>query len=288
MKKGVNFIFLVSVIFLLTFVSADVDDEMKKLAHYAKEYDIGNINWAKFSVYSSSVREKINEEVGAVDRDEGGRLKQDQIRKILGEPDGETRWAWVERENRERRLPEPVSTWQNKIIYDGGIIQVRLSAWPSIYVKAGSTSKDVEEIGDYDDFEDEDDGFFGDDDHDDFDERRDSGRERENREDRNYGEEQLVYYLNFDIEFKRPEDQLDVEGKIEEIKTLAENFNLDPSRDNAEKLARESVNAEMAFENNFRQGSLICEEIMNDIFGSENKRQTQKTIQQEIDFFPRR
>jgi len=97
--------------------------------------------------------------------------------------------------------------------------------------------------------------------------------------------DELVYRLNFNIEFKRPESQIDVESKIIEITNLAETFSADPSRANAETLAKASVNAERAFEQSFNQGSQNCEALMNDIFGSENKRGTQNTIVQEIDFF---
>jgi hypothetical protein len=254
-KRSVFILVMVLTVFLVPFVIADLDSHVQKLTHYAEEYEIGNIDYVKLLVYISSVREKINEEVGVVSRDEGGILRQEQIREILGESDGETRWAWVEGEDRERRLLEPVPTWENNIVFDGRKIQIRLSAWPSIYV-FGSYEDEYEE--------------------------RDRRRERE---DNDYEKEELVYRLNFDIGFKRPEEQLDIEGKIEEIKILAESYNADPLRENAEILARESVNAEKVFESSFKQSSLICTDIMNDIFGSENKRQTQKTLQEEIDYF---
>jgi len=290
MKKGnvINIVIslvLLNLVLIVPVISAGVDDQIRKLTNYAEDYEIGNIDYIRLLVYISSVRNELNEELGVVDRGEGGVLKQDQIREILGDPTDETRWAWVEREQRERRLSEPVPVWE-KTVFDGKKIQMRLNAWPSIYIPRDFYDDDDYYDDDYDDeyFDDDDDG------HDDFDDERDRRRDGKERRDRDYEneedkEEELVYHLNFNIEFKRPEDQLDIEGKIEEIKKLAENFNLNPSRENAEKLAKESVNAERTFENNFRQGSLMCEEIMNDIFGSENKRQTQRTLQQEIDFF---
>ena len=48
------------------------------------------------------------------------------------------------------------------------------------------------------------------------------------------GENLLIYRLNFETEFKKPEEQLDIISKINEIKTLAEKFNSEPSNENAE------------------------------------------------------
>ena len=91
-------------------------------------------------------------------------------------------------------------------------------------------------------------------------------------------EGKLIYRLNFEIEFKKPEEQLDIQSKIDNIKTLAQTFNSDPSSENAETLAKESVNAERTFESYFRQSGGKCEDIMSTIFGTENKRKTQKLI----------
>ena len=90
--------------------------------------------------------------------------------------------------------------------------------------------------------------------------------------------------MNFEIEFKKPEKQLDIQGKIDYIKTLAQTFSSDSSSGNAEILAKESVNAERTFESYFRQSGGKCEDVMSTIFGTENKRKTQKMLVQEISF----
>ena len=95
----------------------------------------------------------------------------------------------------------------------------------------------------------------------------------------------LIYRLNFWIEFKKPEEQLNISGKINEIKNLAETFNSDPSQSNAETLAKESVNAEKTFESYFRQNQGKCEKTMSDIFGSESQMPNQNMIVQEISFY---
>ncbi len=99
------------------------------------------------------------------------------------------------------------------------------------------------------------------------------------------GENALVYRLNFEINFKEPQKELNIENKISEIKTLAENFNSDSSRENADALAKESVNAEKAFEMHMRQNPGKCEDTMKNIFGTENKRGSQKMLVQEITFY---
>src|SRR3989338_3807928 len=245
-KRGF-FAILVLLLFFLASVSAtSVDDEFKKIANYAGEYETGNIDYVQLLVYSSSDREKMNEILGATGREMGGVLKQEQIKNILGEPLEETKWVWSECENKEIRLDNPAPVWK-KIIFDGRKIQIRLYAWPTIFSK-----RDIE-----------------------------GENKNKNLEDL---EGKLIYRLNFDIEFKKPEEQLNIQGKIDNIKAFAQTFNLNPSSGNAEALAKESVNAERTFESYFKQSGEKCEDVMSSIFGTENKRQTQQLLVQEISF----
>ena len=189
----------------LNLVSSDsVDDEFKKLANYAGEYETGNINYAQLLIYSSSIREKMNEALGVTGRETGGVLKQEQIRKILGDPTEETKWVWLEGEEREIKLDAAAPVWK-KTVFDGRKIQIRLNTWPSIFSKR--------EI-----------------------------KDRAENEQRNKALEDLegkiIYRLNFEIEFKKPEEQLNIEGKINEIQTLAQTFNSDPFFCNAESFSK--------------------------------------------------
>ncbi|MCK5344854.1 MAG: hypothetical protein KAR20_15690, partial [Candidatus Heimdallarchaeota archaeon] len=95
----------------------------------------------------------------------------------------------------------------------------------------------------------------------------------------------IIYRLHFNTEFKRPQDQLDIDSKVDEIKLLAEEFSENPTNANAENLAKQSVNAERVFQNYFMQGQGKCEDIMKAIFGSENQRQTQKILSNEFTFY---
>jgi len=55
------------------------------------------------------------------------------------------------------------------------------------------------------------------------------------------GDEKLLYYnLNTEIRFKKPGEQMNILAKIDEIKSLAETYNKNPSVENAEALAEKS------------------------------------------------
>jgi len=244
MKRGT--ILTIFLLFLLVPIiyASSVDSEIQKLTYYAEEYETGNIDYIQLRVYMSSVKENLNEILGARGKEEGGILKQEQIEKVLGKPSRETKWVWVEREERETKLDYPVPQWE-KIIFDGKKIQIKLEAFPSIFNKRDFDNNFTTEIKDGD----------------------------------------LIYRLHFNVEFKKSEEQLNIGSKITEIKSLAETFNSDPSQSNAETLAEESVNVERVFEGQFRQNHLQCQELMVSIFGSENKRDDQQILLNEINFF---
>ena len=254
MKKVIVFLFLL-ILFLFPIISADfVDDEMQKITYYAEEYEIGNINYVQLLVYTSAVRQSLNEILGATEREHGGILKQDQIKSILGESNEQTKWVWVDGLEHETRLSSYVPVWK-KIIFDGKKIQIRLNAWPSVFMKK------------------------------EFEDKEKFKEEEQNFKEKEFTEKDIIYRLDFETEFKKPKEQLDIQGKIKNIQTLAQIFNSDSSRGNGDKLAKESVNAERIFENYFRQNQGKCEDLMKAIFGSENQRQTQKLLVQEIDFY---
>ena len=99
------------------------------------------------------------------------------------------------------------------------------------------------------------------------------------------GEEKIVYRLHTDISFKSEEEEIDIKSEIEKMKILAQEYSSNPTKDSLEKLAEESTNIEKAFnENPYRSGEK-CENLMNNLFGSENKRETQEIISQDITFF---
>ena len=260
MKK--YFVFLITV-FLLAFISASsVDQEINRITHYAEEYETGNIDYLQLQLYLSSVRQDLNEILGVTSREEGGLLNEEQIKKALGEPTENTNWVWVEGQEKEKRLDKSVPVW-NKIIFDGKKIQIRLDSWPSLFNKKSSSIerriREFEERGEFEKV----------------------GELKKQLNEKSQSEDVLVYRLNFNVEFKRPKEQINMQDKISEIKGLAESFNSDPSRENANILAKESVNAERAFESYIKQNNQQCTDLMNSIFGSENQRGTEKLIVKE-------
>jgi len=243
---------LLLLVFPLILASSDssktVDSQIQKITHYAKEYEIGNVDYIQLMIHISSAREGLNEILGVTNKQMGGVVKQEQLKKVLGEPSEETKWVWVEGDNHDKKLDDPVPIWK-KIIFDGKKIQIRMEAHPSIFKKKKTDQNKEEE-------------FYP------------KGLE----------EGEIIYRLHFSTEFKKPQDQLNINEKIEEIKEAAEGFSKDPTNANAENLAKQSVNTERIFQNYFQQGQGNCEDMMISIFGSENQRQTQKIISNEFVF----
>ncbi|MEK6915319.1 MAG: hypothetical protein AABW89_02140 [Nanoarchaeota archaeon] len=96
--------------------------------------------------------------------------------------------------------------------------------------------------------------------------------------------DKIIYRLHHDINFKSKSQEIDIESEIEKVKSLALEYSSNPTSDNLERLAEGSVNIEQTFNNQPYKNSLKCEANMNNLFGSENKRDSQKIIAQEIDF----
>ena len=134
MKKRVLFLLLVGILFFPIISSAQINSEIQKITTYAEDYETGNINYVQLLVYTSSIREKMNDLLGASGKENGGILKQQQIESVLGEPNERTKWVWVEGLEHEVKLNTDVPAWR-KIIFDGKKIQIRLNAYPSILVK---------------------------------------------------------------------------------------------------------------------------------------------------------
>ena len=260
MKKwmifGILFLFC-----LFPIISATtIDSEIQKLTHYAEEYETGNIDYVQLLVYLSSARQNLNELVGVVSQEEGGIVKQEQLRPLLGEPQEETKWVWVEGEERDKKLDEYVPIWR-KIVFDGNKIQIRLNAHPSLYVeKSYEFREQIREL-------------------------KEQGRIDEIKELEKQSERKLVYRLHFETEFKKETDKFDINSKIDEVQILAELFNKDPSSINAENLAEESVNVEKSFGEYYRRNQGTCEDIMKSVFGSENLRETVGILSYDIAFY---
>ena len=238
-REVLCFVFaLVLLVIVSGFVSASgIESEIAKLTNYAEEYETGNINYAQLMVYLSNAREKMNGVMGVMSKEDGGILKEEQLKNVLGAPNEKTRWVWNEKDMKEVRYRNDVPVWR-KIVFDGNKIQIWLNAWPSLFDKKG------------------------------------------NRE--------LVYRLDVRVEFRKEGEtgkESEITNGINEIKSLAENYNQNPSNENANELAKKSVSVEMKFQQIIKEGREKCEEFLSRILGSENKRVEQKTIVREIDFY---
>lgn len=162
---------------------------MQKITHYAEEYETGNIDYTKLLVYLSSARQNLNSLLGASNEEYGGILKQEQIKNILGEPQDETKWAWVEGENRDKKLDSSVPFWE-KIVFDGKKISIRLNAYHFIFKEINfETKEQIWELEGQRKFE-------------------------EAKELKKLGEEKLGYNLHFNVDFKKSKDILNIESKI--------------------------------------------------------------------------
>src|SRR3989344_1082755 len=127
-------IVLLVVLFSLSLSAAEsssMEKEIQRLTYYAQEYEIGNINYAQFSVYLGSVRESLSLALGAEKSNEGSILEAAELEATLGRPTEKTEWVWVEKEDREIRMEKEIPAWR-KVIFDGNKIQIRLNAWPHL------------------------------------------------------------------------------------------------------------------------------------------------------------
>jgi len=258
MKRGGLVLLLAFILFLPIISSSSIDSEIQKVTSYAEDYETGNINYVQLLVYTSSSREKMNNILGASGKEYGGILKQEQIESVLGESNERTRWVWVEGLENEVKFDSDIPIWK-KIVFDGKKIQIRLNAYPSVFFKTDFKTEE-EKIK--------------------FKEAQINGLNKQK-----FTEEDIIYRLNIEISFKKSQDQLDIAERIKKIQVLANDFNSDPSNENAEELAKAGVDAEKLFWNYFEQSSEKCENLMSSIFGSENKRETQNLLVQEIDFY---
>src|SRR3989344_7963633 len=111
MKKRVLFLLLVGILFFPIISSAQINSEIQKITTYAEDYETGNINYVQLLVYTSSIREKMNDLLGASGKENGGILKQQQIESVLGEPNERTKWVWVEGLEHEVKLNTDVPAW---------------------------------------------------------------------------------------------------------------------------------------------------------------------------------
>jgi len=93
---------LVLNLLLIPIISSNsIDSEMNKIAHYAEEYETGNIDYVKLMLYISSAREGLNEILGAKAKYIGRVVKQEKLKELLGEPNEKDRGEQEMEENKK-------------------------------------------------------------------------------------------------------------------------------------------------------------------------------------------
>lgn len=130
-KKGelssVIFIFM----FLIGVVTAapadDFSDQISRTTYYAESYESGNIDYSQLVVYLASTEEEINavlkSKISVSDTD---------LTKILGTPK-KTNFVLASDFVNDVQVDTPAATWENKIIYDGEKLQIKISLTPFLH-----------------------------------------------------------------------------------------------------------------------------------------------------------
>ncbi|MBU0530321.1 MAG: hypothetical protein KKC05_01485, partial [Nanoarchaeota archaeon] len=132
----VSFVILSSLFFSGVSAQASVEKKLNEIVHYAEEYEIGNINYMQFNVYSHAVRADLNLMLGGGINENWGGVTQNSIEDAFGKATEQTYWIWVENEYRDRKLDKPLPKWE-KIIFDGKKVQILLHANPYVIEEDG-------------------------------------------------------------------------------------------------------------------------------------------------------
>lgn len=133
MKKRIILTVLLTVFFLNFVLATPVDDfenELRQSVYYAQQFESSNLNYAQFIYSLSSSKENINSILLEVGKD---RITSSQITSLVGEPTY-TNWVTEWDENTQVQLDESAPIWSQKIVFDGDVIQLKLSLIPVIFL----------------------------------------------------------------------------------------------------------------------------------------------------------
>ncbi|MFH1326825.1 MAG: hypothetical protein ABIH59_01730 [archaeon] len=99
-------------------------------------------------------------------------------------------------------------------------------------------------------------------------------------------DQDIVYISDFSLNFKVIDSSFNIREEIDEIKILAQSFNLDPTNiEIANDLAESMVNLEKLSQDYFEQTNEECEIMFTNLFGEENKKQTQGIVTKTYELF---
>ena len=112
----------------------EIEDEISSIAHYAEEYEVGNINYFQLNVYGFEIRSDMNLLLGGGIGEEWARIPKENIEKAFGTPIDYTNWLWIDNKHMNKRFDEEMPRWE-RIVFDGRKIQIIFHAFPSAIEK---------------------------------------------------------------------------------------------------------------------------------------------------------
>jgi hypothetical protein len=120
---------------------AAIEDRINSIAHYAEEYEIGNINYFQLNVYGFQIRSDLNMLLGGGIGENWAQIPKENIEKVFGTPADYTDWVWVDNLHMNKRLDEKLPWWE-RIVFDGKKIRIVFHSFPSaIDLENGSLFK---------------------------------------------------------------------------------------------------------------------------------------------------
>jgi hypothetical protein len=109
---------------------AEMEDRINSIAHYAEEYEIGNINYFQLTVYTHKIQADLNLMLGGSIGEKWGRIPKENVESAFGPPTDYTNWVWVENKNMDKRLDESMPWWE-RIVFDGKKVRIIFHTSPS-------------------------------------------------------------------------------------------------------------------------------------------------------------
>jgi hypothetical protein len=113
---------------------AKIEDRINSIAHYAEEYEIGNINYFQLNVYGFEIKSELNLLMGGGIGEEWARIPKENVEKAFGTPTEYMNWIWIDNKHVQKRFDEAMPRWE-RIVFDGRKIQVIFQAFPSAIEK---------------------------------------------------------------------------------------------------------------------------------------------------------
>lgn len=131
MKKGV-ILLSIFLIFATSFSCAsnveDFKKQMDRIGFYAKNYEIGNSDYAQLIIYIGVAEKEIN----ALLKEEGeNAVTTEDITQVIGKADYTS--LILSKSGGEIQYSNEIPVWRNRLVFDGRTIQVKTNIYPVLY-----------------------------------------------------------------------------------------------------------------------------------------------------------